>query len=106
MFIDTAAPFGLSSAAMMCQRTTSCLVAIQRSRGYDCQNYLDDFGGVCTSKEEAEMAYESMVEIIFQAGFELASGPFLPLFKSRRACCSAHQRCRQDIISALPEVIY
>ncbi len=41
---------GLSSAAMMCQRTTDAVVHLFAKEGYDCTNFLDDFGGAEVAK--------------------------------------------------------
>ena len=45
LYFDIAPPFGLRSATMMCQRTTCAVTFMFRSLGFDCTNYIDDFGG-------------------------------------------------------------
>ncbi len=44
---------GLSSAAMMCQRTTDAVVHLFTKEGCDCTNFLDDF-------DEAEVGLASL----------------------------------------------
>lgn len=55
-FIDVAPPFGLRSAAYICQRITNAIVHLFRSKGYFGLNYLDDFGGVDTP-DRADTAF-------------------------------------------------
>lgn len=45
LYFDIAPPFGLRSAAMMCQRTRSAVSYMYESLGYECTNYIHDFGG-------------------------------------------------------------
>ena len=44
LYFNIAPPFGLRSAAMMCQRTTSAVTYMYKQLGFDCTNYIDDFG--------------------------------------------------------------
>lgn len=44
LYFDIATPFGLQSAAMKCQRTTSAVAYMFQSMGYHCTNYIDNFG--------------------------------------------------------------
>ncbi len=44
-YIDTAAPFGLRSSAMMCQRVTDAIRYIMSCAGHKIINYLDDLAG-------------------------------------------------------------
>ena len=61
MYFDVAPPFGLRSAAMMCQRTTSAVSHMFGNLGYQCTNYIDDFGGA-GSPSKATMAFETLDE--------------------------------------------
>ena len=45
LYFDVAPPFGLRSSAMMCQRTTSAVTYMFQKMGFQCTNYIDDFGG-------------------------------------------------------------
>ena len=45
LYFDVAPPFGLRSLAMMCQRTTSAVIYMCQKMGFQCTNYIDDFGG-------------------------------------------------------------
>ena len=67
MYFDVAPPFGLRSAAMMCQRTTSAVSHMFGNLGYQCTNYIDDFGG------KATMALETLEELFSILG--LISSP-------------------------------
>jgi len=58
-YFDAVFPFGLRSAAMACQRTTNAISYIHAAQGYDCVNYIDDFGGAETP-DEAEQAFQSL----------------------------------------------
>ena len=48
--LDVVLPFGLCSSAMMCQRTTFAVTYMFQHMGYDCTNYIDNFGGAETPK--------------------------------------------------------
>ena len=56
LYFDVAPPFGLRSAAMMCQRTTSAVTYMFQSMGYHCTNYIDDCGGADCA-ENAQSAF-------------------------------------------------
>ena len=45
LYFDVAPPFGLRSSAMICQRTTSAVTYMFQKMGFQCTNYIDDFGG-------------------------------------------------------------
>jgi len=46
-YFDLVLPFGLRSATMACQRTTTATAYMFRSKfNFACINYVDDFGGV------------------------------------------------------------
>lgn len=59
VYIYVSQIFGLRSSAMACQRTTNCVTYIYNSAGYDCCNYLDDFGG-CDFPCRAQLAFETL----------------------------------------------
>ena len=53
-YIDTAPPFGIRTAAMFCQRTTSAIAHIAHKHNFDLLPYIDDIAGICPSETEAE----------------------------------------------------
>lgn len=69
IYFDVAPPFGLRSAAMMCQRTTSAVSHMFSNLGYQCTNYIDDFGGA-ESPSKATMAFETLEELFSILGLE------------------------------------
>jgi hypothetical protein len=69
IYIDRVFPFGLRSAAYICQRVTSALTYIAREKGVSCVNYLDDFGGA-ESPPMALNAFETLGEVLASAGAE------------------------------------
>ena len=69
---NVATPFGPRSAVMMCQRTTSAVPHIFGNLGYQCINYIDDFGGA-KSPSKATMAIETLKELFSILG--LVSSP-------------------------------
>ena len=48
MYVDRTLPFGLSSAAYICQRVTNMIRFLLKERGIDIVNYIDDLGGADT----------------------------------------------------------
>jgi len=71
-YFDIAPPFGLRSAAMMCQRTTSAVTYMFQSMGYHCTKYIDNFGGA-DSAEIAQSAFRALGDLFSTLG--LASSP-------------------------------
>ena len=69
LYFDIAPPFGLRSAAMMCQRTTSAVSYIYRNLGFSCTNYIDDFGGAEVPSKSAE-AFEALSALFATLGLE------------------------------------
>ena len=69
IYFDIAPPFGLRSAAMMCQRTTSAVTYMFQSMGYQCTNYIDDFGGA-DSAETAHSAFRALGDLFSTLGLE------------------------------------
>ena len=69
IYFDIAPPFGLRSAAMMCQRTTSAVTYRFQSMGYHCTNYIDDFGGA-DSAETAQSAFLALGDLFSTLGLE------------------------------------
>ena len=64
LYFDLVLPFGLRSATLACQRTTNAIVHIFQSVfNHACINYIDDFGGVETTFEEASHAFCALGEI-------------------------------------------
>ena len=57
---------------MMCQRTTSAVSHMFGNLGYQCTNYIDDFGGA-ESPSKATMAFETLEELFSILG--LVSSP-------------------------------
>lgn len=69
LYFDIAPPFGLRSATMMCQRTTSAVSHIFRSLGYDCTNYIDDFGGAEIPDKSSE-AFSTLGQLLSDLGLQ------------------------------------
>ena len=69
VFIDRVAPFGLRSAAMMCQRTTSAVKYIFKEWGFEIVNYLDDFAGAETVAQ-ANIAFLTLASLFKYLGLE------------------------------------
>lgn len=67
VFFDTVLPFGLRSAAMMCQRVTSGVAFICLEHDFHVLNYLDDFAGVEVS-DRANQAFEFLGSILASLG--------------------------------------
>ena len=63
------APFGLCSAAMMCQRTTSAVKYIFKEWGFEIVNYLDDFAGAETVAQ-ANIAFLTLASLFKYLGLE------------------------------------
>ena len=53
---------GTGSAAMMCQLTTLAVSHMFGNLGFQCTNYIDDFGGA-ESASKATMAFETLEEL-------------------------------------------
>lgn len=71
-FFDTALPFGLRSAAFICQRITTALAYMQRLDGFDTINYIDDFGGAESSYELALEAFFNLANVFKESGINEA----------------------------------
>ena len=69
LYFDRVAPFGLRSAAMMCQRTTTAINHIYKNHNYSAVNYLDDFAG-CEQKHIAAIAYDTLQYIFDSLGIQ------------------------------------
>ena len=70
-YFDLVLPFGLRSATLACQRTTSAIAHIfGTAYHHDCVNYIDDFGGVEASYDDALLAFSHLEEIITSLGLE------------------------------------
>jgi hypothetical protein len=67
VFIDHSLPFGLRSAAFLCQRVTCAIAFLMRLRGASLCNYLDDFGGVDLASHAAA-AYRGLAELLTDLG--------------------------------------
>ena len=55
LYIDTALPMGLRSAAQACQRITSAITSIVKKNGFLLLNYLDDFAGLLGLRKEVRL---------------------------------------------------
>ena len=55
IYVDRTLPFGLRSAAYICQRVTNMIRFLLKERGIDIVNYIDDLGGADTPN----LAYHS-----------------------------------------------
>ena len=69
IFVDRVAPFGLRSAAMICQRTTSAILHIFNNLDFTACNYLDDFMGVDTVSR-AHLAFETLGKLFTKLGIQ------------------------------------
>ena len=64
LYADRMLPMGLSSAAYVCQRTTSAVAFMYKEEGYDAVVFLDDFGGaeIPAKAQEAEDALDGLLD--------------------------------------------
>ena len=69
LYFDVAPPFGLCSSAMMCQRTTSAVTYMFQYMGYDCTNYIDDFGGAKTP-DNSTAAFNALDDLLSLLGLQ------------------------------------
>ena len=69
LYFDVAPPFGLRSAAMMCQRTTSAVTFMFHALGFDCTNYIDDFGGA-EVPASASQAFDTLGDLFSELGLQ------------------------------------
>lgn len=70
-YFDLVLPFGLRSATLACQRTANAIADIFHSVfNPDCINYIDDFGGVETTFEEASHAFRDLERLFNELGLE------------------------------------
>ena len=76
-YIDTRVCFGLRSASVMCQSTTSAITFIEREKGYSVTNYIDDFGGAEIAPL-APAAFASLQRTINVLGLEEAPEKAIP----------------------------
>ena len=71
LYFDLVLLFGLRSATLACQRTTNAIVNIFQSVfNHACINYIDDFGGVKTTFEEASHAFCALEHLFNELGLE------------------------------------
>ena len=69
LYFDIAPPFGLRSATMMCQRTTCAVTFMFRSLGFDCTNYIDDYGGAEIPAKSRE-AFDALGHLLLDLGLQ------------------------------------
>lgn len=69
LYFDVAPPFGLRSAAMMCQCTTSAVTYMYKALGFDCTNYIDNFGGTA-SPDTSAAAFLALGDLFSALGLE------------------------------------
>ena len=71
LYFDLVLPFGLRSATLACQRTTNAIVHIFYSiYHHQCMNYIDDFGGVVSSHDDALAAFQELETLFNHLGLE------------------------------------
>ena len=70
-------PFGLRSAAYICQRTTNAIIFLFRYAGYFGLNYLDDIGGVDTP-DKANTAFSYLQNLFDILGVDEAKDKAVP----------------------------
>jgi hypothetical protein len=71
-FIDISLPFGLRWAAACCQWVTNVVSHILQRHDLPVLNYIDDFGGVCASKQRAEQGFKLLRDTLAELGIEEA----------------------------------
>ena len=69
LYFDIAPPFGLRSATMMCQRTTSAVTFMFTSLGFSCTNYIDDFGSAETPAK-SPAAFHALGQLLRDLGLQ------------------------------------
>ena len=70
-YFDLVLPFGLRSATMACQRTTTAIAYMFKSEfQFDCINYVDDFGGVEQDYATAATAFLQLGNLFERLGLE------------------------------------
>ncbi len=72
IYIDRVLPFGLRSAAMICQRVSSAIAYIVNTRGFQIVNYLDDFAGAQITGKAVD-AFVTLGEVLSELGVKEAS---------------------------------
>ena len=77
LFFDTVFPFGLHTATMACQHTTSAITFLHHLQGYFSTNYVDDFGG-CDTPQNAPSAYHALELLFHLLGLESAGDKDCP----------------------------
>ena len=80
-YLDLCPPFGARLSGNACQRTTSALTFLMRSKGHWMLNYLDDFCGGHQSLSGATEAYDHLLGLTKDLGLALApkNAPLPPL---------------------------
>ncbi len=71
IYVDRVLPFGLRSAAMICQRVTTAVCHVVSQAGFDIINYLDDFGGAQPA-ENANAAFDTLGSVLYELGLQEA----------------------------------
>lgn len=69
-YIDTRLPFGLASAAMACQRTTSAVTYMFNQQGFPLINYLDDFASAQGQFSEAVSMFYQLKQLLVDLGLQ------------------------------------
>ena len=70
LYFNVALPFGLHSSAMMFQQTTSAVTYMFQRMGYNCTNYIDDFGGAETPNNSTT-AFNALDDLQSLLGLQL-----------------------------------
>ena len=79
LYFDLVLPFGLRSATLACQRTTNAIAHIFYSvYHHQCVNYIDDFGGVESSHDDALQAFQELETLFNRLGLESSPGKDCP----------------------------
>ena len=76
-FFDTVLAMGCRSSPYICQRVSNMLKYLYSLEGYECVNFLDDFGN-CELDALAETAYRVLGEIMDRAGVEQSENKNCP----------------------------
>ena len=63
-YFDLCPPFCMRTSALMMQRMNKTVAKIHESKGYLSRPYIDDFGGVEGTEDEARMALERLQGVL------------------------------------------
>ena len=100
LYFDLRCPFGLSSSAMICQRTTKGVIYIFNCEGFSADVYLDDFFGAETP-EFADTAFLRLQALLGELGLQTSADKDLP--PSTDMLCLGIQVNTTDLTLRVPD---